>query len=37
MASERNRTVLTVEDRVKCNRRSESGCKVKDIQNQNCH
>ena len=34
MASKRKRTVLTVEDRVKCIRLSESGYKVKDIQNQ---
>ena len=34
MASKRKRTVLTVEDRVKCIRPSESGCKVQDIQNQ---
>ena len=37
MASKLKRTVLTVEDRVKCNPLSESGYKVKDIQNQNCH
>ena len=37
MASKRKRTVLTVEDRVKCIPLSESGYKVKDIQNQNCH
>ena len=37
MASKRKRTVLTVEDRVKRIRVSESGYKVKDIQNQNCH
>ena len=30
MASKRKRTVLTVEDRVKCIRLSESGYKVKD-------
>ena len=38
MASKRKRTdVLSVEDRVKCIRLSESGYKVKDNQNQNCH
>ena len=34
MASKRKRTV---EDRVKCIRLGESGYKVKDTQNQNCH
>ena len=34
MASKRKRTVLTVEDSVKCIRLSEPGYKVKDIQNQ---
>ena len=34
MAPKRKRTVLTEEDRGKCIRLSESGYKVKDIQNQ---
>ena len=34
MTSKRKRTVLTVEDRVQCIPLSESGYKVKDIQNQ---